>query len=149
MTITMCATATKSSVGSCATHRRRWKHLGFGWSRPKASAGHGWRIAGMPLAASTHWRNFGRDGFSTTLFAIAWLTLRPHRWPRLLLVAFGATPKFGSRWTAQATSGGFVGDAHARTRFFPASGTASKPWASALRLGAVTANFAKFTRPLC
>ena len=27
MTITMCATATKSSVGSCATHRRRWKHL--------------------------------------------------------------------------------------------------------------------------
>jgi hypothetical protein len=38
---------------------------------------------------------------------------------------------------------------HARTRFFPASRTASKPWASALRLGEVAANFAKFTRPLC
>jgi hypothetical protein len=37
--------------------------------------------------------------------------LRSHRWPRLSLVAFSATPKFGSPWTAQATSGGFVADA--------------------------------------
>jgi hypothetical protein len=29
MTITMCVTATKSSVGSCTTHKRRRKHLWF------------------------------------------------------------------------------------------------------------------------
>ena len=33
---------------------------------------------------------------STTLFAIAWLTFRPHRWPRSSFVAFSAAPKFGS-----------------------------------------------------
>jgi transposase InsO family protein len=37
-----------------------------------------------------------------------------------------------------------VGIIHARTRFFPASRTASKPWASALRLGEVAANFVDF-----
>jgi len=33
---------------------------------------------------------------NTTLFAIAWLTFRSHRWPRSSFVAFSATPKFGS-----------------------------------------------------
>jgi hypothetical protein len=70
---------------------------------PKASARHGCWIAGMLLAASTHWRNFGRDGLSKALFAVAWLIFPPHRCPRLLLVAFDATPKFGSPGTAQAT----------------------------------------------
>jgi hypothetical protein len=28
-------------------------------------------IVDMPLAASRHWRNFERDGFSTILFALA------------------------------------------------------------------------------
>jgi len=30
MTIMTYAMATKSSVGSCAIHKRRWKHPGFG-----------------------------------------------------------------------------------------------------------------------
>src|SRR5215510_11358003 len=47
------------------------------------------------LAASKQWRNFGRNGPATTLFAIASSTFQTHRCPRLSLVAFGATPKFG------------------------------------------------------
>jgi hypothetical protein len=49
----------------------------------------------MPLAASKQWRNFGRNGPATTLFAIAWPSYRPHRCPRSSFVAFSATPKFG------------------------------------------------------
>ena len=41
MTITRYTIAPTSSVGSCATHRRRWEHLGFGRSFPKASVHHG------------------------------------------------------------------------------------------------------------
>jgi hypothetical protein len=51
---------------------------------------------GMPLAASKQWRNFGRNGPATTLFAIASPTFQSHRCPGLSFVAFGATPKFGS-----------------------------------------------------
>jgi hypothetical protein len=54
------------------------------------------RIAGMPLAASKQWRNFGRNGRGTTLFAIAWPSYQLHRCPRSSCVALSATPKFGS-----------------------------------------------------
>src|SRR5262245_28001233 len=95
MTITTYAMAQKSLVGSCATHKRRRKRLGSGRSLPKAASDH-YPIAGIPLAASKQWRNFGRSGPAATLFAIASPTFQTHRCLRLLLVAFGATPKFGS-----------------------------------------------------
>src|SRR5215510_12938172 len=41
-------------------------------------------------------RNFGRNGPATTLFVIASSAFQTHRCPRLSLVAFGATSKFGS-----------------------------------------------------
>ena len=37
MTISTCAMATVSSAGSCATRKRRTKHLGSGRSLPKAT----------------------------------------------------------------------------------------------------------------
>jgi hypothetical protein len=67
----------KSLVGSCATHKRRRKRLGSGRSLPKAASDH-CPIAGMPLAASKQWRNFGRNGPATTLFAIASPTFQTH-----------------------------------------------------------------------